>query len=327
MAHIVWLASYPKYGNTWLRALLCNFIADAGRPLRLADLWRYAADESKPNWYLPYSGGRDPGELSALETAALRTRVARDIAAAARNELVLVKTHSYFGSLEAHRLQELELTAGALYIVRNPLDVVPSMADHFGVGLDEAIDFLANEMTGTPGDEANVASVLCSWSTHVLSWCQSRLARLQVIRYEDLLDNGPATLAKVTRFLAMGHDPARIECAIRSSSVEELRRQEASEGFAERSPNSQRFFSRGLKNRQREALSPEQVARIVECHRPLMTQFGLRREADSAATMPMSISAVASCLSQSPHPPIDAAGARELVGSEGCALDRRRIAR
>ncbi len=197
----------------------------AGRCVSRGAFWRYAADESKPNWYLPYSGGRAPGELSALETAALRTRVHRDIAAAARNELVLVKTHSYFGSLEAHRLQELELTAGALYIVRNPLDVVPSMADHFGVSLDEAIDFLANEMTGTPGDEqANVASVLCSWSTHVLSWCQSRLARLQVIRYEDLLDNGPATLAKVTRFLAMGHDPARIKRAIRSSSVEELRR-------------------------------------------------------------------------------------------------------
>ena len=233
MAHIVWLASYPKSGNTWLRALLCNFLADAGKPLRLADLWRYAADESKPNWYLPYSGGRAPGELSALETAALRTRVHRDIAAAARNELVLVKTHNFFGSLEAYKLQELELTAGAVYIVRNPLDVVPSMADHFGVSLDEAIDFLANDMTGTPGDEANVASVLCSWSTHVRSWCQSGLARLQVVRYEDLLEKGPTALAKVTRFLGMGHDPARLKRAIRCSSVEELRRQEASEGFAE----------------------------------------------------------------------------------------------
>ena len=48
---------------------------------------------------------------------------------------------------------------------------------------------------GTPGDEANVASVLCSWSTHVRSWCQSGLPRLQVIRYEDLLDDGPGTLA------------------------------------------------------------------------------------------------------------------------------------
>jgi len=274
MSHIVWLASYPKSGNTWLRALLCNFLADAGKPLRLADLWRYAADESKPNWYLPYSGGRAPGELSPLETAALRTRVHRDIAAASRSELVLVKTHNFFGSLEACKLQELELTAGAVYIVRNPLDVVPSMADHFGVSLDEAIDFLANDMTGTPGDEANVASVLCSWSTHVRSWCQSGLARLQVIRYEDLLENGPAALAKVTRFLGMGHDAARLKRAIRCSSVEELRRQEATEGFAERSPNSQRFFSRGLKNRQREQLSPEQVARIVDCHGPLMAQLG-----------------------------------------------------
>ena len=274
MARIVWLASYPKSGNTWLRALLCNFIADAGRPLRLADLWRYAADESKPNWYQPYSGGRAPGELSALETAALRTHVQRDIAASAAGAVALVKTHNFFGGLEGYRLQDLELTAGAIYVVRSPLDVVPSMADHFGVSLDEAIDFLSNDMTGTPGDEANVASVLCSWSTHVRSWCQSGLSKLQVIRYEDLLRKGPATFAKVTAFLGMERDPARLKRAIRSASVEELRRQEESEGFAERSPNSQRFFSHGLKGRRREPLSAGQVARIVDQHRPLMAQFG-----------------------------------------------------
>ena len=273
MARIVWLASYPKSGNTWLRALLSNFIADAGRPLRLDDLWRYAADESKPNWYLPYSGGRAPGELSALETAVLRTRVHRDIATSAVSSAILVKTHNFFGGLEGYRLQNLELTAGAIYVARNPLAVVPSVADHFGVSLDEAIEFLSNDMTGTPGDEANVASVLCSWSTHVLSWCQSGLPRLQVIRYEDLLENGPATLAKVIRFLGLDHDPARLKRAIRSSSVEELRRQEESEGFVERSPNSQRFFSQGLKGR-REPLSPGQIARIVERHRPVMAQFG-----------------------------------------------------
>ena len=115
------------------------------------------------------------------------------------------------------------------------------------MSLDEAIDFMSNDMTGTPGDEANVASVLCSWSTHVRSWCQSGLPHLQVIRYEDLLENGPATFANVTRFLGMSHDSARLKRAIRSSSVEELRRQEEAEGFAERSPNSQRFFSHGLK--------------------------------------------------------------------------------
>jgi hypothetical protein len=274
MARIVWLASYPKSGNTWLRALICNYIADAGRALRLAEFARYAADESKPNWYQPYSGGRMPGELSALETAVLRTRVHRDIAASAASPMVLVKTHNFFGGLEGHSLQDLGSTAGAIYIVRNPLDVVPSMADHFGVSLDEAIEFLANDMTGTPGDEANVASVLCSWSTHVRSWCQSGLSHLQVIRYEDLLAKGPATFAKVTRFLGMGRDPARVKRAIRASSVEELRRQEEAEGFVERSPNSRRFFSQGLRGRGRESLTTDQVARVVAQHRPLMTQFG-----------------------------------------------------
>lgn len=274
MGRIVWLASYPKSGNTWLRALLCNFIADAGRALPIEEMWRYATDESKPNWYLPYSGGRAPGELSALETASLRTLIQRDIAASARDALVLVKTHNFFGALEGYPLQDPQLTAGAVYLLRNPLDVVPSMADHFGIGIDEAIEFMGSDMTGTPGDEANVASVLCSWSTHVRSWCLSRLRHLHVLRYEDLCSSPSATFASVTRFLGLGDHPARLKRAIRFSSIEELRRQETTAGFTERSPNSQLFFSQGLKERRRESLTPEQVARVVAIHRPLMAQFG-----------------------------------------------------
>ena len=29
---MVWLASYPKSGNTWLRALLTNYLLDGGGP-------------------------------------------------------------------------------------------------------------------------------------------------------------------------------------------------------------------------------------------------------------------------------------------------------
>lgn len=274
MRRILWLASYPKSGNTWLRALICNFLADAGRPLPIEELWRYAADESKPNWYIPYSGGRAPGELSALEAASLRSFVQRDIAASGRDGVVLVKTHSFFGALEGYPLQDRALTAGAVYLVRNPLDVVPSMADHFGVSLDEAIEFLASDMTGTPGDDANVASVLCSWSTHVRSWCLSGQRHLHVLRYEDLRERGPKTFAGVTRFLGLGDDASRIKRALRFSDIAELRRQEISAGFTERSPNSQLFFSQGIKQRRRGSLSEAQVARIVADHRPLMAQFG-----------------------------------------------------
>lgn len=274
MARIVWLASYPKSGNTWLRALLCNLIADAGRPLSINEFWRYAADDSKPDWYQPYCGGRAPGELSALETAALRSLVQRDIVTSTGDAQVLVKTHSFFGALEGYPLQARQLTAAAVYLIRNPLDVVPSMADHFGIGIEEAVDFLANDMTGTPGDEANVASVLCSWSTHVRSWCLSGLGNLCVLRYEDLLERGPATVAGVARFLGYSDDLSRVKRAIRYSSIEELRRQEVTTGFTERSPNSRLFFSHGLTKRPRQSLSSEQVRKIVAAHRPLMAQFG-----------------------------------------------------
>ena len=54
MSSIVWLASYPKSGNTWVRAFLQNYINDALKPADINALDQYFADESKPYWYEPH---------------------------------------------------------------------------------------------------------------------------------------------------------------------------------------------------------------------------------------------------------------------------------
>ncbi|MEJ2083836.1 MAG: sulfotransferase, partial [Acidobacteriota bacterium] len=38
MTGIVWLASYPKSGNTWLRAFLMNFLDPGKRPVDINQL-------------------------------------------------------------------------------------------------------------------------------------------------------------------------------------------------------------------------------------------------------------------------------------------------
>lgn len=272
MSSIIWLASYPKSGNTWVRAFLQNYLDASDTPSDINALDRYFADESKPNWYAPHASA----PLAETDTAgicALRPLVQRDIAAS-RPGSIIVKTHNLLGDFNGLPLHEMSVTAGAIYVLRNPLDVVISLADHFGLSVDAAIEFLNSETTGTPSDEANVASVLGSWSMHVRSWVEGGGEATTVLRYEDLLAKPLKTFRKLAHFLGLKRDDALLRRAVRFSSFGELRKQEQKRGFIERSPNSSNFFRAGRKDQWRSVLSEDQVDRIVAAHGEVMGRFG-----------------------------------------------------
>jgi hypothetical protein len=240
------------------------------RPADINALDKYFADESKPNWYQPLVN-EPVTNLSVEQICKLRPTVQRNIAAS-RPGSILVKTHNILGDFNGLPLHEMTVTAGAICIVRNPLDVVLSLADHFGLSLDDAIEFMNSDTTGTPTDEANVSSVLSSWSNHVQSWTSDSESTC-VIRYEDLLAKPEKGFRKVVKFLGVKDDRSRLKRAVKFSSFSELRKQETRQGFVERSPNSQRFFRSGRQNLWRTKLSPEQVARIVDVHGDEMQRF------------------------------------------------------
>jgi hypothetical protein len=274
MGNIVWLASYPKSGNTWMRAFIHNLVENPARPGRIADLPGYFEDESKPRWYAPYAGAGGVEALDFDQVLALRPRVHRDIAQSRERGSVFTKTHNMFGHLQGIPLHDLSVMAGAIYILRNPLDLVLSVADHFGLSIDEAIASMANEETGTPTNEGNVAGYLGSWSTHVQSWTLQPHPAIVVVRYEDLQDQPLKAFGRVAKLLGLGADRNRLRKAIQFSSFRELKQQELSSGFVEKSPNSQHFFRKGSKNQWIQALNEEQVLAIVERHRDQMLRFG-----------------------------------------------------
>lgn len=273
MGNIVWLAAYPKSGNTWLRAFLYNLIEQPAKPGRIAVLPKYFESESDPRWYLPLLGGKPLEECSGEEIIALKSAVHRQIAASRPRGSVFTKTHNQFGSYNDHPLHNVSVMSGAIYIVRNPLDVVLSTADHFGLSVDEAIDFMGNEETGTPSNMENVVSFLGSWSTHVDSWTRQKHDQIVVIRYEDMLDKPLKAFGQVAKLIGLGKDKSGIKRAVRFSSFSELKKQEAGEGFIERSQNSRYFFRKGRKNQWIDELNDEQVERIVERHREQMQKF------------------------------------------------------
>ncbi|HEX7325541.1 MAG TPA: sulfotransferase domain-containing protein, partial [Rhodanobacteraceae bacterium] len=171
MGSIVWLASYPKSGNTWLRAFLANLIANQAEPLRPDQIRDYTDAEARADRFTELAG-RPNTELDIDAIAALRPEVQTLIAQRAQGTRLLM-THNFGGTFEGHPTVNWQVTAGAIYVVRNPLDVAVSMTHHFGLTFDEAIDRLGDDRVASVNDNLFVSHIIGSWSTHVRCWADA----------------------------------------------------------------------------------------------------------------------------------------------------------
>src|ERR1700752_1107864 len=130
---ILWLASYPRSGNTRLRAFLHNLLRGSGQPYDMNRLQDFPLIDSDARWYRPFDP-RPPTDLTKEEVAALRPK-AHAAMTGAFPDTVIVKTHNAMVEDRGTPMITLEHTAGAIYIVRDPLDVAVSYSHHFGAPL------------------------------------------------------------------------------------------------------------------------------------------------------------------------------------------------
>lgn len=275
MSGIYWLASYFKSGNTWFRAFLQNLLEDGDRPVDINEL--VTGRLASYRGWIDDVLGFDSADLDADEVDQLRPEVYRW--STRDGETAYHKIHdAYTYTVDGEPLVSREATLGVLYILRNPLDVAPSYANHIGSNLDEAIAYMRDHRYTVCKSHkkmpAQLRQKLLSWSGHVLSWVDAPGLNCHVLRYEDMQADPVAAFTGAVRFLGLPDDPVRIEKAIRFSDFGELARQEAEKGFCERPVSAVRFFRQGKSGSWRDRLTPEQVARIVADHGEVMRRFG-----------------------------------------------------
>lgn len=273
MGKIVWLASYPKSGNTWMRTFLHNLMRNPDEAYDINKINALSTGDSVINWYQRVLH-RPHEEWTVQEIADARWDVQRLITQTFQDN-VFVKTHNAMLEYLGKPLIHMEWTAAAIYIVRNPLDVCISLADHYGVDIDQAIAAMENPKNATVGSDKVVYEVHTTWSSHADSWTRNPHPGLLVVRYEDMLHQPMAAFGSVCQFLQLKPPRARLEHAIGLSSFDSLRQQEREKGFQERSERSisKSFFRVGKSGQWREKLSQAQVDRVIEAHKEQMQRF------------------------------------------------------
>lgn len=272
MAGIIWLASYPKSGSTWVRAFLHNLLRPAARPYDINRLDDLVAAGTSRGWY-DAAHGNPTVELDDLALLRLTPHAHARIARRSADD-VFVKTHSRMGSYAGIDLTSGSLTAGAIYIIRNPLDIALSAADHFGVSVDEMLNHMTDPDFRTASDRTHVSDYIGDWHSHVESWAGVPHRRLLVLRYEDLLLAPGREFGRLCTFLGMRPSPERLEQAIGSSAFEVLQNQERAHGFKERAPHAAAFFRRGYAGAWRGVLNNAQTERLCAKAGRTMQRFG-----------------------------------------------------
>lgn len=254
---IFWLASYPKSGNTWLRLLLANWFAD--EPIGINDMARVGMDlqdTSEILWepFLP----ADEGEQLRLRPKVLERIVT------ARPGVTFVKTHSARGIYKEHEMIPYGISCGGIYMVRDPRDVVVSMARHMAIPLDAAIRILDTKHSALVSAEG-VVQYSSDWSSHVRSWAGKDVL---TIRFEDLLEDPHVEFLKVLSFLGETHRwNSKAQVAVDMCKFSALSEQEDRDGFVE--ARNSKFFNNG-RSTWRDVLSEKQEKRIRRRHGKVM---------------------------------------------------------
>lgn len=274
--NIIWLASYPKSGNTWFRVFLTNLLFDSETPANINDLAETSISSSR-KIFDEYTG-LSSSDLTFEEIDQLRPDVYR-MQSMESEELLFKKVHDKFYWIDNNQtLFPQEISKGAIYFIRNPLDVLVSFAYHSAKPVEKMISSL-NDSAFAFCDKNDklqnqLRQILGSWSDHVTSWTEQSFIPVHIMRYEDMINHTFEKFKEAVKFMGIEKSDTQIKTAITKSDFSVLSSQEKQAGFKEKMIKSKSFFRKGKVGDWQNHLDEKMINEMIENHKTIMMKFG-----------------------------------------------------
>jgi len=276
---IIWLASYPKSGNTFLRSLLASY---------------YYSSDGNFNFKLLKNIEQFPiGEIFSKIgiNVSDKYEVAKNYIKAQEEinkekKLKFWKTHSSFCKMyNRFNFSDLKNSLGVIYIVRDPRNVVSSFAHHNSESIEQTTGLLVNDLT--IGNEKNELEVyLGSWKFNYNSWKVYKSSdRYLLVKYEDLITDTKNIFIKILKFIntlspiKSSIDQKKIKKAIQVTNFSNMKKMEDKFGFEEAKINEVTrkkipFFNLGPNNNWKKILDPKMASKIENSFEKEMVELG-----------------------------------------------------
>ena len=282
---IIWLASYPKSGNTWVRLFLTSILHSNEGNIDFKDINKIGGQYPLRSHFENFI--KDFNNINEIKNEWINTQDFLNL----DNKTKFLKTHHVNCKIGTSSFTNLNNTLGVIYIVRDPRNVITSILHHYHKSsYQEAKEFIFDENrwlgllkeTNTKARDIDLPTLIGSWKTHYNSWKVVNKNFL-LIKYEELLLNPENEFKKIIEYLKnliqINIDGQKFKRAIEACSFKNLKTIEDKEGFIEsvhdrESDNKKKFFNLGPSNDWKKLLDKDIKLEIEEKFKDEMLELG-----------------------------------------------------
>ena len=265
---IFWIASYPKSGNTWLRALISTYYYSKDGIFE-DNLLKLIDQFPTRKYFKDFKFDKK----KAADTCRLWLPAQEKINI--ENKLKFFKTHNVFGKVDNYDFTNSQNSVGCLYVVRDPRNVFTSLKNHYQLNDKQAVEWISNEKNyiyNVQNFEENGFSdfqFISSWSTNYKSWTVQKKVPIKLIKYEDLVDKTYKVFYEIIEFINKTTninkkiDKIKLKNTLKSTTFDTLKNKEIQKGFSEAVTSNKEdgkkisFFHLGPKNDWRQMISDD----------------------------------------------------------------------
>ena len=254
---IIWLTSYPKSGNTWVRSFISTILFSVNGENDFSNLGQI---RQFPDRIFFKEYVKDFGDVYEVARNWINVQNYLNL----DRKIKIFKTHHVNCTIENNPFTNLNNTAGVIHIVRDPRNVVTSIMNHWSLkDINASKELIINENNwlGLKNHENDVKSnqiptLISSWKTHYNSWKQNSQNYL-LIKYEDLILNPLIYFNEITKFVSkitkLNFNTEKVKKAIETNSFQNMKNLEKKGLFKENALNREKnskvdFFNLGPEN-------------------------------------------------------------------------------
>ena len=280
---IIWLASYPKSGNTYVRAFLSAYYFSENGQFDFSQITNI--DQFPHEKFLK----KKINSISEASEQWIPTQreINKD------KKIKFFKTHSFLGNYQGNEFTSPETTLGAVYIIRDPRNVFTSLKNHYSFDDDKALKMITDKKRSLMSNNGSHASLtfISSWAENYMSWLRNNQFRRLFVKYEDLTTHKYETFRDIIVFTntlmnrVEGVDKSKLQKAIETTNFNVLKQKEISETFDGsessfknwrkfHSENKNLFFNLGPENNWKKNLKTKISNEIEICFEKEMKKLG-----------------------------------------------------